>query len=257
MATIKGSIKAVYQYRKKIITGVIVFLAFLYFVLQIMAPKNKIRCLFETGVQDKTIIITSDTSISGLIREKLFLESRIRMAGMDSIGLSVDLTDSLIALEIKGVMLHPAKIDRIKYGYFFRSLDDLEYSLLLGIPAKISSYRSTLEKEPVIIVEAPKDTLFADSYSFLPDTGRVKPVIVSLVLDNGVILSLIDNNSHWPRRSFRDAMTRAAIVKSGIYSMIRFKIPDYNPVIKLYLPGEDIKTIYRALPANGNIALKI
>jgi hypothetical protein len=40
-------------------------------------------------------------------------------------------------------------------------------------------------------------------------------------------------------------------------SIILLKVPEYHPFIKLRLPRDDAKIIYRAIPKNGQIAVYI
>jgi hypothetical protein len=41
----------------------------------------------------------------------------------------------------------------------------------------------------------------------------------------------------------------------SLKSVMVFKVPEYLPYIKIWIPREDAKILYRALPVNGQVAI--
>ncbi|TFH34728.1 MAG: hypothetical protein E4G95_07800, partial [Bacteroidia bacterium] len=66
-----------------IVRGALVLMTLYYIVLAIIAPAKKLRT-FGEGVYPDEMIVTEDSVVSALQREKLFLKSRIELAGFDS-----------------------------------------------------------------------------------------------------------------------------------------------------------------------------
>jgi len=240
-----------------LIKWLIILTAILYTCLSLAAPKHKLNRLAGSINKADRIIITADSAMSRLVREKIFLESRIEMAMQDSIGMVIEIPDSTIGLEIKGVRLHTADINRAKYGNFFLSLDDLEYDLLMGSPLRVVKHRANFEKEPVKVVDAPEDSLLSNPDLNIADTSSSVSARVKLQLDNGIKIILIDSRASFIKRSLWDVADRFTEFGSGLKDVIRLRVPDYHPVLKIYLPGKEIRTLYRAIPANGRIALKV
>lgn len=235
---------------------ILIVLGAYYLFLAVAAPVKKLKSATGVLETEETVIIP-DTGNSYLLREKLFLESRIELAGYDSAGISIDLISSMARLELKGVSLQSFDIKGIKYGNFFRTLDNTEYSYLLMGSSPAVKQRANFKKEPVRIIDAPRDTtnLLPD---FIPaDTANFRPSHATLQLENGITVILIDDKASFIKRAAWDIGEKSAGAASIIKYMTRFRIPDYNPVIKLYLSGNDIRTIYRAIPEMGRIAIRI
>jgi len=239
-----------------IVRGALVLMTLYYIVLAIIAPAKKLRT-FGEGVYPDEMIVTEDSVVSALQREKLFLKSRIELAGFDSTGLSIDLISRTIGLELKGVMLHSANIERTRYGQFLNSVNEVNYSRFFSGTFTPVKQHANFKKVPIRIVDAPRDTSGLLPDIITADTSSLKPSNVYLELDNGIVVRLIDNDARFFKRFAWDISGRVVMIASNLYHVIRFNIPDYNPVIKLYLPGREIRTIYRAIPVSGRIAIRI
>ena len=242
---------------QQLLVGLVLLLTAIYIVFALTAPKKKIRSLTGELELDQRTVLTTGGEISSLIREKSFLESRLELARSDSIGMVINLADSSMGLEIRGVRIHTTDINIIKHARFFGILNDIEYSQLLGSPAKITRQRANIEKEPVNLVNAPKDPEEAIDNVFAPDTTSGKAIFVTLILENGIMVLLIDKDATKIGLFIRDFGRRVSETTRNLLSVCRFKIPEYRPAIKLYLPGAEIRTIYRALPCHAEAAIKL
>ena len=52
-----------------------------------------------------------------------------------------------------------------------------------------------------------------------------------------------------------DLQHRLINTKAALKDIIRFKVPEYQPYIKIKIPSADAKIIYRAIPKHGQIAI--
>jgi len=105
---------------------------------------------------------------------------------------------------------------------------------------------------------APKDT---SEYvpDIIPDTADYEPVNYIMEMDNGIRLYIYQEDKLKPGdslyRSLFDIYHRMRYAAKTFLRVITFRIPEYQPYIKLRIPRSDAKIIYRALPEKGQIAL--
>jgi len=198
--------------------------------------------------------LSEDTS--ALYPDLAFIRSRLALASDDSIALSVNLHDSLLTLEYKGVVLHQAPILDIRISDFFQRLKPVARFNLFAEVMKIESNLSSISHEPLIYRKAPKDTLEAQQTNITPDTNLREPVFVAFYLNNGIRLELTQNdplvNKEY-RKIIRDIRKR----NSGnfVRSVLHGKMPEYQPWIRIQTSWRDARTIYRALPKNGKVTV--
>lgn len=189
-----------------------------------------------------------------LLKEKAWLESRLKMADADSIGLAIDLKDQSIQLELKGVVVMKTRIRAYSTSGFFRKMDGNIYFSLFGTPLTIVSYNSSISKSPFKVKHAPKNEAEADSMSVVKKDTIKQDIYWNVQLDRDIELNIqgID--------SISDAKTKYQLGKgfefkrdlqnigSALRKIVHFKKPDYTPEILICIPENDAKSILRALP---------
>lgn len=202
--------------------------------------------------------IFSDSTYLKLLKEKSFLQSRLAMAGTDSIYLTINLTDSVVNIEISGVVVHKAKISRNSASKMLIKGNENLILSMLSSPFKISNDYSTIKKEPVMIKMAPKDT---SEYKpdIMPDTSVTIPVNFILEMTNGTRIYVYqeENEKFFSRikLSFFDIKERLRDTWGSLRSLALFKVPEYHPFIKIWLSRSDAKIIYRAIPKHGQVGI--
>jgi hypothetical protein len=252
--------------RKVLFTLSILISAFLayYSIMSMISPVHKleeIKDKFTVKPGEKSKVderIFSDSAYLRLLKDKTFLQSRVAMAETDSIYLTINLSDSTANLEISGVVVNKAKISESKTSKILTKGDENVILSLLATPFNISNSFATIEKEPVLIKMAPKDT---SEYkpAIAPDTSITVPVNYLLEMTNGTRIYVYEEErvSHIDRMSFLrfDMKYRLSDTWSSLKSVFTFKVPEYHPYIKIWLPRTDAKIIYRALPRNGQVGI--
>jgi hypothetical protein len=242
-----------------------VFLAY-YTLMSMLAPSHKISELRKEygkprGDEEKlSPLILTDSAYLSMITERAFLQSRILMAGSDSIYLTINLSDSSMNLEISGVAVHSIRMKRFRASRILtRGHEDI-ITAMLASPLTIESDLSTIKKEPVMIKMAPKDT---SEYKpdIMPDTSVTEPVNFILRMTNGINIYIYqdDNEKHADRlAAFRfDIIDRFRQAWNTMKSIAVLKVPEYHPYIRIKIPRADAKIVYRALPRNGQIGIYI
>lgn len=255
--------------RKGKITGYVIagsMAAFLiYFaVISVLGPARKMAGIMkEYGpvakesekVNEK---IFTDSAYISLLKEKAYVQAKTLMAQTDSIYLAINLADSTAAIEISGVTVHSARISSYNISSILRSCDRNSVYSMLSHPLLVENAISTIRKEPVLIKIAPKDT---SEYQpdVIPDTSIVEHVNCILEVSNGIRIYVYQEELDKPAEkgsTFRfDLKDRLNAAWSSLKSAALFRVPEYHPYIKIRIPRDDVKIIYRALPRNGQIAV--
>jgi hypothetical protein len=238
-----------------------------YLVACLVAPGHRIRQMNREGgaypVQAGELkgTVPQFPDLASLVREKAFLESRIAMAGADSIGMSVNLRDSILALEINGIIIHRAKISHIRVDRFFYALDNQVYEGLFSGPLAVEREIATIDKEPVIVQKAPRDSVEALNSVFMPDTVRRRPAYVSFDLGGDIRLCLVEDGKGGLGRLFRELFfytrIRSRQAWENMLAVLGMRVPPYTPEIRVSLAGEDIASIFRALYGRSLVAILI
>jgi hypothetical protein len=252
--------------RTGLIILIILFSLFMiyYTIMALLSPYRKVADIkneFLNKLDMKNKVderIYSDSLYLKLLKEKAYLQSRVLMAETDSIYLTINLPDSSMNLEINGVAVHKAKIGNMRMSKILGKGNDYIISSMLSLPFTISNDISSIEKEPLLIQMAPKDT---SEYQpdIVPDTADYEPVNYILETDNGVRIYVYQEDKLNPGDRLHvfkfDMHDKIRNFIGSLKSIMVLKIPDYKPYIKLRIPREDAKIIYRAIPVHGQIAI--
>jgi len=200
------------------------------------------------------------------LKEKAWLESRIKMAAGDSIGLSIDLEQRLIQLELKGVVILSSKIRDSSISGFFRKMDGNVYFAMFGTPLTIQQFKSSIAKNPFKIIQAPKDTIAAQAAvdaAIKKDSLKDENVFWNVKFDRNFEMNIqgIDSiteaqNKYKFGKGFEFARNLKNIVNS-FQHILRFTKPSYTPEILISIPENEAKAILRALPNKASVTIKI
>ena len=207
-----------------------------------------------------------NSSLFTQLKEKAWVESRLKMASGDSIGLSIDLEQHRIQLELKGVVLLSSKIRDASISGFFRKMDGNVYFTMFGTPLTIQQFKSSIPKNSFKIVEAPKDTiaaLAAIDAAMKKDSLKDENVFWTVKLDRKFDLNIqgIDSiseahNKYKFGKGFEFERNLKNITNSFKH-ILKFSKPSYTPEILISIPENEAKAILRALPRKAMVTIKI
>jgi hypothetical protein len=241
----------------------LVFLVY-YSLMSALGPGkklNEIKTRFGSQQGSENIAderFYTDSVHVKLLKEKVFLLSRISMAETDSIYMTLNIADSTANLEISGVMVHSARINDFKISRILRTGNDYVIPVMLASTMTIISDFATIKKEPLMIKMAPKDTSEFKP-DIIPDTSDFEPVNYILEMDNGIRIFVYQNTDTITTDKnnlfFFDLNERLKNTWSSLKSVATLKVPEYHPYIKIRLPKADAKILYRAIPRHGQIAV--
>jgi hypothetical protein len=251
---------------KKLILVLIIILVLLiagYLILLNAGAKKEIVAINNEFGSEKTKNASDEKLYSNpefleLQKKKGFLQARILMAEADSVNLSLNLRDSIAALEIHGVSVYSTHISKIEMSSVFRNADEYSILQMFSKPFEVQQASATIKKESLLINIAPKDTIEANVPTVLPDTSAVESASFILLMNNNVKLYVYQEEvDSIPNKTLFmfDLKDRLAFLKAATKNMMDFKIPEYQPYIKIRLRQKDIKTIYTAIASKALVSI--
>lgn len=190
-----------------------------------------------------------------------FWKNRLKAAKKDSITLSIDLVDSLVTLDIRGVPVRECKIT----AYEISSL--LQYAKDKGVLSPwfseafiMQDYWATLPKAPIKIKEAPADTNEAREMVDANPPVEKQDVRFILQLNKCLIIQVDQTEAFvftgWFEKHFRNLQFRIEKSLQFLYSLLKLKWPEPELRIKIKLSQSDAKSIFRALPQQAETIVR-
>jgi len=254
------------KYRNYIIAAT-VFLVLLFFYLAsaVSSVNHAVRNFDESWQEpgdrnpDDTTEICAIPGYLELVREKSFLGAQVKMAASDSIGLLINVRDSVIQLLIKGLPVRTIRIEEHDLSPFFRRVNQEALSDLLSSPLTITSMDATFRKDPVTVKIAPKDTSEV-KIDAKPDTTDFEAVFFTLNTDRNIRIYFEQQESKRAAdrfaRFFFDLKDKIMYAGRSLRAIAVMDKPPYVPYIKIWIPKAEAKIIYRAIPREGMVVLR-
>jgi protoporphyrinogen oxidase len=184
------------------------------------------------------------------------------MASLDSVGMSIDLEQHVIQLELKGVVVMSSKIRDCSISGFFRKIDGNVYFETFGTPLTIKEFKSSIAKNKFKVVEAPKDTIEAQKAADAAalkekEAKKNETVYWTVKLDRGIDSIAEAQKKYEFGKGFEFERDLKNITNS-FQHILKFSKPTYTPEILISIPENEAKAILMALPkTNALITIKI
>ena len=203
-----------------------------------------------------------NSEFSDLIIARNFWKNRLKMAKKDSITLAVDLPDSLISIDIKGVSVRACKILEYDISPVLRYAKEKgALNSWFADSFFLQDYWATLPKAPIKVKEAPADT--NEAKEMVDATPPVEKQDVRFILQfNKNLIIQVDQTeafifTGWFEKHFRNLQFRLEKGFEFIYTMTKLKWPEPELRIKIKLSQSDAKAIFRALPENAEAVIRL
>ena len=248
-----------------IIAGSLIVFFILYYLAMSVSAVNRTVNEFDNAYfasqeqkEGDTINLCAIPGYIDMIRDKAFLGSQVKLAESDSIGLLINVRDSVIQLLIKGLPVRTVAIDAYDISPFFQRANQEAIYSMLSTPLTITGMQATFMKDPVSVKIAPKDTSQA-VVSAKPDTTDFEAVFFTLETDRNIrfFFEQQEDTVGADRRArfFFDLKDRTRSAAATMKSVVKLQTPPYVPYIKIWIPKAEAKIIYRAIPREGMIVL--
>ena len=162
-----------------------------YLVMSVLAVSravNEFDDAYFASLEQKegdTIDLCAIPGYIDMIRTRAFLSSQVKLAESDSVGLLINVRDSVIQLLIKGLPVRTVKIDEYDVSPFFHSANQEAIYKMLSTPLTVTGMQATFMKDPVSVKIAPRDTSQVVE-SEKPDTTDFEAVFFTLDTDRNI-----------------------------------------------------------------------
>ncbi len=200
--------------------------------------------------------------MSRLKIEELFLNSLLAMSKSDSIGLTLNVLDSMLCLNLHGVNIRECQIHHFKMSHAFKHLK--ANSVLfdwLSRPFVLQKDWATIPQVPIKIRKAPKDTIEAQKMKTEPVTLDKPDVHFTLQFDRNLTIKIhqIESNSFWGviRKLYYNTRIYLRMLAETFLAFYHLKTPQSLLWIEIKISQADALAIYRALPKNAAMSLKL
>jgi hypothetical protein len=201
----------------------------------------------------KTIIQKED--------EKAFQQNRLALAEKDSIYMILNLPDSLIVLEIKGVTVKKVKILNLEVSNRFALISHENLLPWISEPFTLQHDLSTIPKSPIVVKQAPKDTIEAAKTSSAPRPPDTTGVFYTFYFDRNLQIEVEQSNP--PEADVMEKVKayqttkRKESTRSVVQMLKKPQQTDQPMMIKLVISDVDARAIYRAVPTKTHLVLKL
>jgi len=197
-----------------------------------------------------------------LLIENAYWENKLLLCKDDSVSLSIDLVDSLINLEIQGVMLRKCKIKSYEINWslkYFR--EHPKFLSWLGLPFILQNDSASITKVPVKVIHAPKNPIDAAQLlaKILP---KDDPFIeFELEFNRNLRFHFQQGDSLSVPDPAETPIYYSDILSGNKFESLASSVKEYYPSrnyqINIVLSREDARAIYRALPSAAKLALRL
>jgi hypothetical protein len=232
-------------------------------LMGIITPRLKIKEFNQLYTQSKQTVKNDpdffDSNYYQLKKEESFLKSKLAKSDLDSISLSINIPDSNLSLEIKGIAIYNVKIDYINVSPLFKSLDKKALMNCFSLPFTINYQFATIVKEPIVIKQAPKDTTeYANQPAPSIDTLKPRMVAYYFQLDKNIILDIRQSEKTDLAAYLKYSMNYYYwYTGKQLQDIIHFHLPEYIPWIQIQINCKDALALYRALPNKAVISIRL
>lgn len=193
--------------------------------------------------------------------ERAFERNRLSLAEKDSIYMVMDLPDSSVILEIKGVTVKKTKILQMEVSNRFSIIPHENLLPWISEPFTLTHDLSTIPKSPIVVKQAPKDTIEAAKESSMPRPQDSTGVFYTFYFDRNLLIEVSQSNP--PEADVMDRVQAYQQIKkdesrqSVIQMLKKPEQTDQPMTIKLVMSDVDARAIFRAVPNNTKLILKL
>ncbi|MBN1652075.1 MAG: hypothetical protein JW857_12150 [Bacteroidales bacterium] len=187
----------------------------------------------------------SESELAALTKEKLWLENQLLLAKDDSMSFGINLKDSLVQVQFKGVPLIQAKINYIRPANFLSKANAHFYTTLFAKPFQVLDEQVNFAKKPI---KRMKVIAGADAVALTKESVKEKLFYWEFVTDNKLRIVLYGNNSIQDSIAEAPSFTKERLKFELKRKSDNPKNQNYHPTLFLWINDKEAKAIYRSLP---------
>lgn len=237
----------------------------------IVTPDEKVR-IGKTGQnnpKDDTITALpladnnkdAQTKLFEFRKKEVLLRSRLTLANEDSMYLVLDLVNNKAILEMKGIELHECQILDSKISNSIKMYHTEALINWMAEPFTLKHVDATIPKISFIEKIAPKDSTEANKVVAEPIMPKLGDVFIVMDFDRN--LRLVISQGEKPDTEGKKLISalrwkyRGIEIRRSLQSLIKFNREPAKPEIDIVLPKSDVTILYKALPLNPRMILRL
>jgi hypothetical protein len=175
--------------------------------------------------------------------------------------MTLNQNDSMLNLEINGVVVRSCPVTEIFVSRRLNKVDHEQILSWVSTPFNLESDLSSIPKIPYVIKEAPKDTLEAQAQSSIPLPPDTSSVYFTLYFDRNLVVEIeqseppddIDLEVIKSYFKAKDQTFRQEAMSAALH----VRPPKQDIYLRLKVSPADARAIYRGIPVNASLALKL
>jgi hypothetical protein len=245
------------KHKRGFFAVVLFFLILLVFliirlVFSVQASQKRAEIFLNFSEKQNEVPLYQEGEARDLSEDIFWLEQKLELAKSDSISLSIDLSDGLVQIHLKGMDLFHSKILKKYPENVLNSLNQAAY-LQLAKVTEIKSEVANVPKKPIKKVKALKNGIpqAETEKDSIPNPDLIWHFVTGENIR--IVITGVKMNSD----SAFVINPRIDLMKYKTQEFLRQIIPsDYSPTVYLWLIDTDAKAIYRAVPEKGKVLFR-
>ncbi|MDP3441313.1 MAG: hypothetical protein Q8T08_00495, partial [Ignavibacteria bacterium] len=189
-------------------------------------------------------------------QELQFQQNRLLLAKQDSIYMIVDLSDSLVSLEIKGLKVKSCKIHSYVLTNHIAAAQYENLRQWMKAPFTLKGELATIPKVPVLFIDAPKDTAEAARLPRKPLEPENDIVNFTLLFSNRLALQVEQFEPPLPEDLEKLTIYQKqndSVFSRNIFNKLIDPLPENQAIrLKIVLNSAEARAIYRAIPHSNS-----
>jgi hypothetical protein len=218
----------------------------------------------KEAVSDSLLAKSSKDGLKDLLdirKKENWLQSRLELASEDSMYLVLDLAHNVAIIEMKGIVLHECKIIKSEISNSIKTFQNDILLNWMAQPFSVKRIDATIPKISFIEKIAPKDTIEANKTIAEPKMPELEDVYIVMDFDRN--LRLVIQQSEKPEEKGEKVIKalrwkyQLSEIRRTVQSLTKFNRQPSMPQISIILPKSDATILYKSLPVNLKMILKL
>jgi len=275
--TFLGLLKAIFRFRwlRFNLAGIIVLILALLIPIAITAFITiylPVKQIHKEAVDSSDTLFTDRSDLPkenlaslnhlyNLQKDEAFLKAKQKYLNSDSVIMILDLVDSIISLEIRGVSVLESPIMEMEITKAFKKLDASEILALMQVPLTLEGRNGTIDAVPIVVKEAPKDTAEANSETVEYLNPKMEDVYVTMDFSRDFLIYLEQFEPPTPEDISANIEYQEYIrneqYQLSLAALKSFRAPVHPMWLRIKIHREDARSVFRALPENGKMIVRL
>jgi len=218
----------------------------------------------EDPISDSLVEKSSKDGLKDIFelrKKENWLQSRFELASEDSMYLVLDLAHNSAVIEMKGVVLHECKVVKSEVSNSINMFRNESLLNWMAEPFTVKHIDSTIPKISFIEKIAPKDTIEANKVEVEPKIPELEDVFIVMDFDRNLRLVIQQNEK--PTEKGQKVISslswkyQLAEIRRTVQSLTKFNRQPSMPQITITLPKSDATILYKSLPVNIKMILRM